>query len=135
MSNLKKNLQDAVTGATCTGSIIGLIEAVWLIQSTGAPDSLSPLYGVVLYGLLGIPFGIAAALFWSIASKFISKLENRAMGGGALFTLMPIAGFVCIYQIRKVVYAEQMPPLSALVGIATGLGLVGIVLTALPLAW
>ena len=131
MSNPAKNIKEAAAGAACTGSLIGLIEAVWLIQTTGAPDTLSPLYGVFLYGLLAIPFGIAAGVFWGRASRFISKLEHRAMGGGALFTLMPIAGFVCIYQIRKVVYAEQMPPLPALLGIAGGLGALGLILVAL----
>ncbi|MBM76225.1 MAG: hypothetical protein CMK59_12550 [Proteobacteria bacterium] len=134
MSSLKKNLKDGIAGATCAGSLIGLLEAIWLIQTTGAPDTLSPLYGVFLYGLLGIPFGIAAGLFWSIASRFVSAIKDRAMGGGALFTLLPIAGFVCVYQIRKVVYAEQMPPIPVLLGVAGGLAVLGLILTMLPVA-
>ena len=54
------------------------------------------------------------------------------MGLGVLISSLPIGGFVALYQVRKVVYAEQMPPITTILGIGAGLFIIGLIFTLLP---
>ena len=56
------------------------------------------------------------------------------MGLGVLISSLPIGGFVALYQVRKVVYAEQMPPITTILGIGAGLFIIGLLFTLLPKA-
>jgi len=95
-----------------TGSIIGFVEALWLLQNTGAPDRLALLYGTILYGVAGGGFGLVAMIFAALIKKQSWTRFYHFLG--ALFAAMPIGSFVLFYQIRKVIYAEKMPPIHIL---------------------
>ncbi|MEC7986629.1 MAG: sulfatase [Myxococcota bacterium] len=112
MSNSIHQYYGTAQAAMFLGGLIGFTEASWLLYTTGAPDMLSPFYAVVLYGLIGRMFG----KFTSLAIIVIKpkRLENKQLGAAALSTFIPMGGFILFYQIRKVVFAEQMPPIWAL---------------------
>ena len=48
-------------GGACTAAVFGNLEAIWLLNTTGAPELVSLVYSVILYGLIGggIAFGAA----------------------------------------------------------------------------
>jgi arylsulfatase A-like enzyme len=121
MSRLTQSMVEGSSGGAIAGGLLGITEAAWLLSSTGTPDLLSPVYGVALYGLMGIGFGLAGGIAEAILSKALSFLKGKALGLGASAAIIPMAGFVLLYQTRKVVYAEQMPPLPVLAGIGIGL--------------
>jgi arylsulfatase A-like enzyme len=100
------------TTAFFCAALLGFCEAIWLLQNTGAPDRLSLFYSVLLYGFVGGLIGLAVMLPF----RFLNKpfFESKQHFLGALSIFMSIGSFVLFYQIRKVVYAEQMPPISIL---------------------
>ena len=50
-------------------AIIGSIEAIFLLNSTGAPDQLSLVYSVILYGLIGFGIGMGSGVAGLILAK------------------------------------------------------------------
>ena len=105
MSNtITKYLTTAASGML-TGSIIGLIEACWLLSINGTPDLLSPMYAVILYGIIGFGLalggGIVIALVMMIIPFLKTKLENKEFGIGASSAILPMGGFILFYQVKK----------------------------------
>ena len=94
--------------------IVGTGEAFWLMNTTGAPDLLSPKYASILYGLIGLGIGLGAAIAGEILGKFVPFLKNRGFGIGAAAAITPVAAFLLRYQLNKVAYAEQGVPLSTM---------------------
>ncbi len=105
---------DSIAGGTLLASILGLSEAIWLLNSTGTPDQLSLVYSVILYGLIGGAIGGGAGLVSLVVGKIVSPLANKpfAWGGGGACFLM--GAFLLRYQLNKVVYAEQGVPNSTM---------------------
>ncbi len=60
-------------GGLVGASVLGLVEALFHLVTAGAPDLLSPLYAVLLYGLIGIPFGIAGGIATAAGARFLSR--------------------------------------------------------------
>ncbi len=120
--HLSRNIIQGAMGGLFAGSIVGLIEAIYLLSSSGAPDLLSPFYAVVLYGLIGLGFGLGGGIALTIAEKLFKKLNRQdeafAFAVGEVFAILPIAGFVLMYIVRKVVFHEQGLPVTGLAGIA-----------------
>ncbi|MAA77648.1 MAG: hypothetical protein CL916_00185, partial [Deltaproteobacteria bacterium] len=106
-------------------ALLGFSEACWLLSSTGTPDRLSLLYSVVLYGVMGAAIGFGMQLVCSILGRFanerMTKISFYTLSLAALCSLFPVASFVGFYQIRKVVYAEKMPPISVLLLLEGGI--------------
>ena len=103
----------ALSGALFT-AIVGVTEAFWLMNTTGAPDMLSPMYASILYGLIGLGIGLGGAIAGEILGTFIPFLKNRGFGIGAAAAITPVAAFLLRYQLNKVAYAEQGVPLSTM---------------------
>ena len=61
--------------AMLIGGLLGLTEATWLLQTTGAPDKLSLLYGVLLYSGIGSIFGGSALLVCVLLTHFKPTLQ------------------------------------------------------------
>lgn len=107
------------------GATLGLGEASLHAATSGAPDAVAPLYGVVLYGLIGLPLGLVGGLAFSLAERWFDPgeaplAESRALVVGGLAALWPMAGFIGRYLMNKMVYGERgVPPegLLALVGV------------------
>ena len=72
MSKSKLEIFTPIVGAMLAASIIGFVEAQWLLNTTGTPDKLSAIYGPVLYSILAVPFGV----FASIVFHFIGSHEK-----------------------------------------------------------
>ncbi|TNE86731.1 MAG: hypothetical protein EP330_20725 [Deltaproteobacteria bacterium] len=114
-----RNVIQGLSGGILGGATVGLIEACYLLGSTGAPDYLSPFYATALYGLIGAPLGIGAGLALSVVEKLRGKdVEDAfAWSWGYVGGMVPQVLFVSMYIVRKVVYAEQGLPLPGLLGI------------------
>ena len=74
------------------GALLGLTEALFYLMTQGAADHLAPLYGVVLYGLIGAAVGAGGGLVGAFApKKWRSDGLAFALGWSAAFVL--IGGF------------------------------------------
>lgn len=127
MATFRSVLQGGL-GGLVAGSALGLVEAVYHLVAQGAPDLRSPVYAILLYGLIGLPLGIsggAAAGLIGRTRDLGRYAEPLARSLGAAVALAPMLGFILFYLANKVVYAEQGVPLTGLVAIA---GIVGLVL-------
>ncbi|MCB9681729.1 MAG: sulfatase [Alphaproteobacteria bacterium] len=125
--NLFRNVIQGAAGALVGASTLGLVEAVYLLASQGAPDLLSPAYAWVLYGLIGLPLGIGAGLVLTVFNRWFSFEERRAeaisFSFGSVGAVAPMLLFILMYLANKVVYAEAGVPTTGKLAI---LGLVGV---------
>lgn len=145
--HLARNLIQGGAAALLGGSVIGLLEALWNISTAGAPDLLSPLYAVVLYGLVALPFGVATGIGVTVLERILllERLqrgvrraleisEGRAFGFGLAGGVSPWLLFILFYNFNKVLYGEQGVPLTGLILIAVLIGVIDLVAVfALPL--
>ena len=104
-------LSSAFSGALIAATI-GSIEAIFLLNSTGAPDQISLVYSVILYGLIGFGIGFGAGIFGLILSKFIPSVKEKSFALGGSAAVFPMGAFILRYQLNKVVYLEQGVPMT-----------------------
>jgi len=123
--NLARNLIQGTVGGIIGGAKLGLLEAIVLLATNGAPDLLSPFYGVLLYGLIGLPFGFAAGvaltLYEKVREPFRKDGDAVAFLLGGIFAFTPMALFVLRYQINKTVFQEKGVPLQWMAAILVGM--------------
>ena len=79
-------------GGACTAAVFGNLEAIWLLNTTGAPELVSLVYSVILYGLIGGGIAFGAGIGLVVLFKVISSLEKFSsfafgIGGSAAFRL------------------------------------------------
>ena len=111
-------------GGACTAAAFGNLEAIWLLNTTGAPELVSLVYSVLLYGLIGGGIAFGASIGLTVLFKIVpslQKLERFAFGIGGAAAIIPMGAFVLRYQLNKVVYAEQGVPMTTMLGILAGL--------------
>ena len=84
------------------------------MNTTGAPDLLSPMYASILYGLIGLGIGLGAAIAGEILGKFVPFEKTEDLALGLLLRSHPLPHFLLRYQLNKVAYAEQGVPLSTM---------------------
>ncbi|MEZ4320259.1 MAG: sulfatase [Myxococcota bacterium] len=115
MSSKVQILVNAALGGLIGAGVLGLFEATFLLATQGVPDLLAPVYAVLLYGLIGLPFGIAGG----IATVGVARVRDLgawephlATTMGATFAVSPMLLFILFYLGNKVVYAEQGVPMS-----------------------
>ena len=113
-------LNSALAGAFIA-AIIGFIEAIFLLNSTGAPDQISLVYSVILYGLIGGGIALGAGVPGLIVSKFIPFLQERSFALGGTAATIPMGAFILRYQLNKVVYLEQGVPMATMLFVLLGL--------------
>ena len=121
--NLSRNLIQGAAGGLLAGALLGLAEAGWL-TSRGAPDLLAPFYAVVLYGLIGLLFGLGAGVAITVLGRFKNlgtTVHALAFSSGAAAALVPMGLFVGMYLVNKEVYAEAGVPKPVLAGMGIGL--------------
>lgn len=112
--NLVLVLQGAL-GGVLGASILGLVEALYHLVTAGVPDLLAPFYAWALYGLIGLPFGIAAGLAMILLGRVTEHGEGAsalARALGTAFAVSPLLLFILRYLGNKVVYAEQGVPMT-----------------------
>ncbi len=102
-------------------SIIGSIEAIFLLNSTGAPDQISLVYSVILYGLIGFGIGMGGGIVGLILAKFIPFFKDKPFAIGGTGVTLPMGAFILRYQLNKIVYLEQGVPLTTFLFILIGL--------------
>jgi arylsulfatase A-like enzyme len=120
-----RNVLYGLAGGLLSGSVVGLVEAVYLLVTQGAPDLLSPLYAVVLYGGIGMGLGLGGGIALQglqRAGLFGEADDALRFGFGSAGAFVPMLLFIGMYLGNKVLYAEQGVPLT---GKLTLLGLVG----------
>ncbi|MCB9675473.1 MAG: sulfatase [Alphaproteobacteria bacterium] len=113
MSSRVVNFVNAALGGVIGGAVLGLVESLFLLVTQGAPDLLSPVYALVLYGLIGLPFGIAAGfamLGVARVREWGDTEPHLATTMGATFAVSPMLLFILFYLGNKVVYHEQGVP-------------------------
>lgn len=113
--NISRNIIQGLAGGLLGGSLLGLVEAVYLLAANGAPDLLSPFYAVVLYGLLGLGLGLGGAVALTVFEKFgLFKKADEALAFqfGAAGAVAPMLLFILMYLGNKVVYGEQGVPMT-----------------------
>lgn len=134
---LARNLIQGASGGLVAGAVIGLVEALYLLATSGAPDLLSPLYAVLLYGAIGLPFGLVGGLVVTPIGRFIGRdhprsgtrlTEGQAWTVGAAAATTPMALFILRYIVNKAVYLEQGVPLTGLLAIVAVVGIVDLAL-------
>jgi arylsulfatase A-like enzyme len=116
-------IQGAAGGAIF-GALLGITEALYLLSASGAPDLLSPFYATLLYGLLGLMFGLGGGLVLGLA-MYRGPLVNRLSAfddavlfvWGGVVAVTPMSLFILRYIVNKVVYAERGVPMAVMVGI------------------
>lgn len=124
--NLFRNLLQGAAGGLLAGATLGVIEATWLLATTGAPDLLSPFYAAVLYGLLGFGLGLGAGVLLSLIERFKrlgTNGESVAFAFGTAGAVVPMGVFILFYVVNKVVYAEAGIPLVGKLAILGAAGL------------
>ena len=125
--HLGRNLTNGAMGGLVCGAGIGLFESVFHAATRGAPDLWAPVYGLVLYALLGLPFGIGGGIGATVLEAVLRKTKWKVepfmpwvLGGMA--ATVPLLGFALYYLANIHLYLEQGVPLTGLVGIAAILG-------------
>lgn len=111
-------------GGACTAAVFGNLEAIWLLNTTGAPELVSLVYSVILYGLIGGGIAFGASIGAWLVTQFVSPLawlRERGFALGGATAIIPMGAFVFRYQLNKVWYAEQGVPMSTLGGVLVGL--------------
>lgn len=111
-----RNLVSGAMGGLTRGAGLGLIEAVFHLVTSGAPDLWSPLYGIVLYGLIGVPFGIAGGIATTVVEALVRNTKWKIepflpFVAGEICASIPMLGFIAYYLGNKVVFAEQGVPM------------------------
>jgi len=125
MSSTVRNILNGALGGLIGASVLGLVEALFLLITQGAPDLLAPFYAVVLYGLIGLPFGLAAGVCMIGLARVRDLGEwepHLATTLGAVFSVSPMLLFILFYLGNKVVYAEQGVPASGKLAILVIVG-------------
>ena len=117
----QKFILTAAFSGALLASTIGLTEAIFLLNSTGAPDQISLIYSVILYGLIGFSIAFGGGIFGLLCSKFIPFLKDRAFAIGGASAVIPMAAFILRYQLNKVLYLEQGVPMSTMLLVLIGL--------------
>jgi arylsulfatase A-like enzyme len=112
---------DAIFGGSLIASLLGLSEAIWLLNSTGTPEQLSLVYSVILYGIIGGGIGLFAGIFGILLGKVIPLFANKSFAWGGSGASFLMGAFLLRYQLNKVVYAEQGVPGSTMILIVLGL--------------
>lgn len=125
--HIGRNLTSGALGGLVRGAELGLLEAVFHLATSGAPDLWSPVYGVVLYSAIGLPFGMAAGVGISVIERMVQntkwKIEEfLPFVAGEVLATIPMLGFILYYLGNKLVYAEQGVPLTGKMGILAILG-------------
>ncbi len=119
-----RNLIQATSGGWLMGALLGLSEAGLHAATAPAADAVAPAYAAVLYGVLGIPFGLCGGLAFTVYERMRDpgpSAEARALVAGAIATTWPLAGFAGRYLLNKIVYLERGVPLSGMAGLAVAL--------------
>lgn len=125
--NLSRNLIQGGMGGWLGGAILGLVEAVTHLATSGAPDLLAPFYAVVLYAIVGLPLGVGGGLLvalWERRRGLGLRGEATAFAAGASAAIAPVAVFVLLYVVNKVAFAEAGVPTAAKLGIVAAVGAV-----------
>ncbi|NCG18336.1 MAG: sulfatase-like hydrolase/transferase [Rhodobacterales bacterium] len=117
-----RNAIQGATGGIIAGATIGLIEAVYLLVNTGRPDLLAPLYGVVMYGFLGLALGLVASVLVTPVGKFKPYDEGVAWGIGACGAVTPMGLLILKSYVNTTLYLDQGIPTSGMVGIYVVVG-------------
>jgi len=121
---LARNVIQGASGGLLGGALLGLTEAVYHLVAEGAPDFVSPLYGVLLYGMVGLPLGLVAGFLLTAFERFFFPVEEEnAWALGFALGIAPVLTFVLRYLANKVVYLEQGVPLEGMLTVlGVGLG-------------
>ncbi len=113
------------------GIVIGVAEA-WVIALGGFGDEAQVLwYGPLAYAVI---LGGLAAVGGAVLSVLpMQKEEVRAWvpALGLTATLIPFGLAILIFRLRRDVYLEQMPPLSVLLGVLAGAGILALIFLTL----
>lgn len=132
-----RNVIQGASGGLLGGALLGLVEAVYHLVAEGAPDFASPLYGVLLYGAVGLPLGILAGMLLTAFERLAFPMDEEnawAIGFGA--GIAPVLTFVLHYLANKVVYLEQGIPMEGLLtvlGVGLGVPLLFVLILPFPL--
>jgi len=113
------------------GSGVGLVEALWVLTSSGAPTEYVALfYAVVLYGAIGLALGVGAGVVVAAVGLVVRLGDPGAWTLGFLVVFLSLGGVIAVRVVDRVVFLEQgLSPLGQ--GVLTALGLA----VALPGAW
>ena len=130
---LVKDIILGVLGGFFAGATVGLAEAGFHIATSGAPDGLAPLYALVLYGLIGSGLGFGGGVVGSMASRWRTEARGLGWGFGAAAAFSALSGFVLLYMVNKVVYAEKGIEVPGYLGIAAFIGVVDLTLLAMSI--
>lgn len=101
VTSLKEALH-SVAGGVLVGTVIGVAEGLFLLVRRGAPDLLAPLYGGVLYGLIGLVLGGMVGMALSAVPD-----DRRPAGLGwgiaaaVTFTVLS-AGMLGLHEVRAI---------------------------------
>jgi arylsulfatase A-like enzyme len=124
--NLARNLIQGAAGGLLGGSLLGLGEALYQASTAGAPDHLAPFYGWILYGLIGLGFGLVGGVLLTVVERFYrfgKGAEAMAFGAGAATAIGPMLAFILLYVVNKEVYAEAGIPMMGKLAILGTVGL------------
>lgn len=130
--HLGRNLTNGAMGGLIRGAEIGLVEALFHLFTHGAPDLWSPVYGVVLYGLLGLPFGIGGGIAATVVELLLRRTKWKVEPFlpyvmGEVAAMVPLLGFALFYLANVYIYLEQGVPLTGLAGIVGILGVLSLI--------
>jgi arylsulfatase A-like enzyme len=126
---LARKLWLGVAGGLLAGTLVGLMEALYILTSGGATEYVALVYAAVLYGLIGGAMGVGVGLGLAVLSRLTEKLTDPAAYAlGLLGVLGPLGIVIARYVANKAIYEESGVPLKGLLVILALFGLLGLLI-------
>ncbi len=132
-----------ISAGLLAGSGLGLLEALWVLTTAGAPSEYVALfYGVVLYGVIGLVAGLGSGLAVALLGLVHTRLKDPgAWTLGFMGVFLLLGSVITVDVVDRVVYQEQgisatggvVLACVGLVAALVGLWILPILMTRTPL--
>ena len=113
------------------GIVVGLAEAFVIGAGGFGEDSQVLWFGPLVHSLILGGLGAIGGGVLSVLPMRLDEIRSWVPALGLTATLIPFGLMIAIFRLRRDVYLEQMPPMSVLLGVLAGAGVLAVLLLTL----
>ncbi|GDX82898.1 hypothetical protein LBMAG42_47090 [Deltaproteobacteria bacterium] len=107
----------------CGGSVVGAVEALYVLQSTTPSEYQAIGFACTLYGLVGGVLGLVGGVFLAVASRWLSAATTWCLAFAGVSLSM--GAVVTHHVVDEVAFAEGGVPLAVGGGLLAGFVVLG----------